>query len=109
FFLCGFKNMRTLFIQQPGEEIREIEDFPGYWASNLGRIISAFHVKWLVLCPSFNGWGYQKVTLHCDGKQYTRQVHDLVGRAFNDFSGPGTEWRYFPDSTRTNNRADNLV
>jgi hypothetical protein len=40
---------------------------------------------------------------------YSRKVHDLVGRAFNDFSGPGTEWRHHPDKDPANNRADNLI
>jgi hypothetical protein len=55
--------MRTLFIQQLGEEIREIEDFPGYWASNLGRIISdpkfgkGGHKEWVALSPGVGKTG----------------------------------------------------
>ena len=104
--------MRILFIQQPGEEIREIEDFPGYWASDLGRVVSAPKYnqnKWIVRRLCLDTDGYQMVGLHRDGHGNTRKVHDLVGRAFNDFSGPGDQWRHFPDPTRTNNRADNLI
>lgn len=102
--------MREIFIQRFDEEIREIEDFPGYWASNLGRIISApklTQTKWIVLSPSIQVSGHLKVGLHRDRNTYNKRVHDLVGRAFNDFSGPGTQWRHL-DSNPANNRADNL-
>jgi hypothetical protein len=105
--------MREIFIQQFREGIREIEDFSGYWASNLGRIISAPNRqngnKWIVLSPCLDSGGYQCVCLHRNGRRHTREVHDLVGRAFNDFSGPGIQWRHFPDSDKLNNRADNLI
>jgi len=107
--------MRTLFVQQPGEEIREVEDFPTYWVSSLGRIISSpksiqsRQNNWIVLRLSLDKWGYQMVIFIRDNHRYKRQVHDLVGRAFNDFSGPGDQWRHFPDSDKTNNRADNLI
>jgi hypothetical protein len=107
--------MSTLFIQQPGEEIREIEDFPGYWASNFGRIVSApkpgkgGHPEWVVLNLTPDKDGYQQVRIRCGGKGHTKKVHDLVGRAFNDFSGLGNQWRHFPDKTKVNNRSDNLV
>src|ERR1017187_6992781 len=104
--------MREIFIQRFDEEIREIEDFPGYWASNLGRIISAPKIgnqnKWIVLKHCLDKDEYHYVCLHRDGKRHGKWVHDLVGRAFNDFSGPGNQWRHFPDKDLTNNKADNL-
>src|ERR1019366_3533270 len=104
--------MREIFIQQSDEDIREIEDFPTYWASNLGRIISAFksnQTGWIVLRHGLERSGHHCVSLRRDGRSYTRRVHDLVGRAFSDFSGSGDQWRHFPDSTKSNNRAHNLV
>jgi hypothetical protein len=105
--------MRELFIQRFDEEIREIADFPGYWASNLGRIISApksgnSQNKWIVLSLSPGKGGHLQVGLCREGKVHTKKVHVLVGRAFNDFSRPGRQWRHFPDSDKMNNRADNL-
>ena len=107
--------MKIIFNTQPGEEIREIEDFPGYWASNLGRIISApnhIHKEWVVLksCLSKSQGGYEHLDLCRDGKRYTKEVHDLVGMAFNEYDDdPNKEWCHRPDATKTNCRADNLV
>jgi hypothetical protein len=105
-------DMRELFIQRFDEEIREIAEFPGYWASNLGRIISAPKLsgqsKWIILQGGYlMKSGHLNVTLRRDGKNYKRTIHNLVGRAFNDFSGSGSQWRHL-DSDQTNNRADNL-
>jgi hypothetical protein len=52
--------------------------------------------------------GYQIVTLCRVGHKHTKKIHDLVGKAFNDFSGLGIQWRHL-DSDKTNNRADNLI
>ena len=104
--------MRQIFVQQLGEEIREIEGFPGYWASNLGRIISApkgHQNYWIVLRPGLRRDGYHQVILCIEGHTHSKLVHDLVGRAFNDFSGPGTQWRHSPDKDQMNNRSDNLI
>jgi hypothetical protein len=106
--------MRTLFNPQPGEEIREIEDFPGYFASSFGRIISApkpgnNRNKWIVLKACLDTYGYPMVALHLDGKKHPKTVHKLVCRAFHGNPMEGQEVCHRPDATKTNNRADNLV
>src|ERR1019366_2272901 len=60
-------DMRELFIQRFDEEIREIAEFPGYWASILGRIISApksiqsRKTEWTVLKDKINRFGNKNV------------------------------------------------
>jgi len=99
-----------MFSLQPGEELREIDGFPGYWASNFGRIISnKVPNRWIVLKGSLNSDGYPGVSLYRDGERRNVKIMDLVGKAFNDFSGEGNQWRHSPDSDKNNNRADNLV
>ena len=108
--------MRIIFIQQPDEEIRPIEEFPGYWASNIGRIISApkFNVsqqnKWIVLQGGLDGDGYRGVNLYREGEKHKKKVYILVGRAFNEYDDDLTkEWCHRPDANPLNCRADNLV
>jgi hypothetical protein len=102
--------MRELFIQQPGEEIRGIEDFQGYWASNLGRIISApkkaqgGHSEWIVLSRE-----NPQIILCRDKEHYPKQVHDLVCKAFHNCDPEKGSGALHLDSDKTNNREDNLI
>lgn len=93
-------------------DIRPIEGFQGYGASEDGRIWSAwgmgasgFQGIWKrVLRPGSNVAGYQIVALHKDGTQHTKTVHRLVWEAFN---GP------MPDDMEVNHingvKADNQL
>jgi hypothetical protein len=104
--------MREIFIQRFDEEIREIVGFLGYWASNLGRIVSepkSTQTKWVVLRPRGNHNGHYRVNVHQDGKYYTKFVHELVCKAFHDCDpSKGSQVRHHPDPNPANNRADNL-
>lgn len=81
------------------EEWRDINGFPGYQVSNYGRVRSFYkkkHVdkgygtyriltdKPMILKPSDDGNGYQKVMLYSkkDNRRYCKKVHRLVAEAF---------------------------
>jgi hypothetical protein len=55
-----------------------------------------------------NGAGYQVVNLDCGGKNSTRQVHRLILLAFVGEPPAGFQACHYPDSTRSNNRLENL-
>ena len=83
--------MREIFIQRFDEEIRECSDFPGYWASNLGRIISApksfqsRQTQWIVLksvMVGSIGRKYPAISTYINGHQQLVKIHILVARAF---------------------------
>jgi len=68
------------------EEIKEIEGFPGYWASNLGRIYSAprkGRKDWITLKASLNTKtnGYHTLKLSLKGRSRAGladvRLHDL--------------------------------
>jgi hypothetical protein len=107
---------REIFVRQPDEELRQLEDFPGYWASNLGRLVSApkpgnlNHKEWIVLQPATDGSERLSTNLYCGCDMFRVRVHDIVGRAFNEVDDtPSKQWCHRPDPDFTNNRADNLV
>jgi hypothetical protein len=60
--------------------MQPIPDFPGYCATEDGRIYSELSGKFLK--PSDNGEGYLKVSLVRDGKPTTQKVHRLIASAF---------------------------
>lgn len=98
-----------------GEEVRGIEGFPGYFVTSFGNVWSSpkrgNHYRWCSLKPHVDKiTGYAHVTICSNSGYLTKQVHDLVGRAFNPFDDdPAKEWCHRPDPTKTNNRSDNLV
>lgn len=65
------------------EEIwNNIEGWPDYQISNLGRVKSLKFNQERILKPSINKRGYKRVVLCNNKKQKTFQVHKLVAMAF---------------------------
>lgn len=95
-----------------GEEVREIEGFPNFFVTSFGRVVSGpnrIHKDYIELKPQLNtGTGYLQVNLRSRGRGYTKQIHNLIGRAFKEYTDEnGFEWLH-RDDNKLNNRADNL-
>lgn len=67
--------------------MKPIPDFPGYFATEEGRIYSEYSGK--CLQPRLSPKGYFRVNLRRDGKNHTHEVHVLVARAWFGEPGPG--------------------
>lgn len=66
-----------------GEQLKQIEEFPRYMVSNMGRVFSYTNPeKPKMLRPSHDGFGYMQVALMRDGKRITKKVARLVAKAF---------------------------
>lgn len=89
------------------EEWRDIEGFPGYQVSNLGKIKG---VRKNELTPSYNKGKirYPKVTLTRSGEHIDKRVNRLVATAF--IPNPNNEPLVMHlDNNPKNNRVDNLA
>lgn len=94
-------------MAKPKEQWKEIEGFPDYEISNLGRVKRATPACQTaigrILCPWEQSWGYLQVTLN--GKH--KRVHILVLNAFIGKCPEGYEGNH-KDGNKKNNRIDNL-
>jgi HNH endonuclease/NUMOD4 motif len=92
------------------EEWRAIPGYPNYLVSDLGNIRSmprqGSRGGVLALFP--NKYGYPFVSLHSDGVQKSRAVHQLVLAAFLGPMPEGMEIRHL-DGNPANNRLGNLA
>lgn len=97
------------------EEWRQIPGFPGYEASSLGNVRSWISTSGKTmgaphtLRPQLQKTGYLRVTLRRDGKSHQMHVHEAVMLAFVGPKPAGNQVRHFPDDSKLNNRADNLL
>lgn len=108
----------------PGEEWKEIEDWPGYYVSNLGRVKSVdreitykdgriFNRKGRLIAQFLDkkdeDKAYYKVELSNEGKAERKFVHRLVAKAFVSNPDPS---KYnvvnHLDENKKNNKAENL-
>ena len=88
------------------EEVwKQIDDFPEYAVSNLGRVVNLIYDRPVNGVMTQNR--YLKVTLRKDGQATQQYVHQLVAQTF--FSGwrRGIRVRHL-DGNRGNNSASNL-
>jgi hypothetical protein len=95
----------------PGEEIREIEEFPNYWVTSHGRIVSGPNrgcSEFSERAQSANRGGYNRVTFYRDGRRVSQITHLLVARAFipNPLNLPTVN--HIRGEEKWNNRVDNL-
>ena len=86
-----------------GEHVKQIPEYPLYYASNFGRIFSSKTGKCLKL--QNNGSGYLKINLYKDGIKKGLFVHRLVMSAF---CGQSDLVVNHIDGNKQNNRLDNL-
>src|SRR5690606_21072092 len=98
------------------EEWKEIEGFPEYEVSSLGRVRSFWKRGCKpqitdsprVLKPVDNGKGYLQVGLYLGGKVYKQLIHRLVCEAFHgEPPTPEHEVAHW-DGDRSNNAVGNL-
>lgn len=64
-----------------GEEAREIQGFPGYLITNMGRCISRKKLRIQTLKPAINK-NYLYYVLMLNGKPFYKTAHSLVAAAF---------------------------
>lgn len=88
----------------PNEEWRDIPGFPGYQASNLGRIKSQ---KRPLLGNYYSATGYQQYSLMQEGKRRNVRGHTLVALAFLGLPPNGHHVCHC-DGNGANNRLFNL-
>jgi chromosome condensin MukBEF ATPase and DNA-binding subunit MukB len=92
------------------EEWKEIQEFPNYEVSSLGRVASKNYMRTqerLLLQPYLAKRGYYVVSLHKDKKQYNKTIHRLLALAFlpNPENLPCID---HINRVRTDNRLENL-
>lgn len=64
------------------EIFKEINDFEGYYISNLGRVKSCKRKTEKFIAVKDDTHGYLIVKLWKDNKQYSKKIHRLVAEAF---------------------------
>ena len=62
------------------EEWVVCDEFPDYSISSLGRVANTRHNR--IIKPSITKEGTVKIAFHKDGKQHTRSLKVLLGKAF---------------------------
>lgn len=87
------------------EQWRTIEGFENYEVSDFGRVRNA--ETGCIRKLHKNRYGYAAVALCSHGKAKSKQVHQLVARAFVENKGGYTEVNHI-DENKTNNKASNL-
>ena len=89
-----------------GEVWKPIQNFPGYWVSDKGRVYSSISESFIYGSPVGES-GHIDVGLRKDGKRYHRYLHRLVGEAFIE-NPDGLPLIRHMDSDPSNNDESNL-
>ena len=89
------------------EIFKEINDFEGYYISNLGRVKSCKRKTEKFIAVKDDTHGYLIVKLWKDNKQYSKKIHRLVAEAF--ISNPeNLRDVNHKDENKQNNKVENL-
>ena len=75
-------DLRTFEVNQTTYYAVQLEDFPQYWVTTSGHVISTCNKDPHVLADRDNGRGYMNVRLTKDGRTKEYTVHRLVARAY---------------------------
>jgi hypothetical protein len=67
-------------LEYRGEAWTPILDFPNYWISNHGRVLSLLNNRIRKGVPDKNG--YLRVTIYNKSGRHTKTIHRLVAQAF---------------------------
>ena len=87
--------------------IKEITDFPGYFAGEDGQIFSKKMGKMTPLKPSVKKNGYAYVTLFKNGKRFYKRVHRLIAETFLNNPKNLPQVNHLNEN-KSDNRAENL-
>lgn len=87
------------------EEWVEVDGYPTYAVSSLGRVVNL--TRDTLLKPRPNGAGYLRVTLVNEDGQKDHYIHRLVAQAFNAGYDPRSQVIHW-NADHEDNRADNL-
>lgn len=97
----------TIMNKEEKEIFREIDGFPDYEVSNIGRVCSFKGEYPKILKPRKNHKGYLIVGIYSGGKKVTKKVHRLVAKAFVPNPENKPEVNHI-DEDKENNVAENL-
>lgn len=86
--------------------MKQIPNFPSYFATKDGRIQSKRFKRFLK--PALSREGYFRVCLCKNGKHYIRSIHRLILKAFIGPCPNGMQCRHL-NGIKTDNRISNLV
>lgn len=93
------------------EEWKKVEDFEGFYeVSNFGNVRSLNYHNWGIvknLIPVVDRYGYERVCLTKNGKQFNRLVHRLVATAFIENPNDLPQINHL-NEIKTDNRVVNL-
>jgi len=92
-----------------GEIWKEIPDFPGYQASDQGRIRSNRRGSWKILKLTENSYGYFVVGPVHKRKRYLAPVHRFVLLAFRGAPPEGKNQGAHLNGDKADNRLSNLI
>ena len=93
--------------------MKEIPKFEGYFATREGKIFSRLkssknkNIELKELSPANNGRGYLQVSLHKEGKNYSKYVHRLIYSAYFEEIPNNMQIDHI-DGDKRNNRLSNL-
>ena len=106
-------DLRTFDIEQITYHAIQIDQYPNYWATTSGHIISTYHNEPLLKSDRNDSDKYLRVNLNKDGKKKTYYVHRLIAGAFleapgNDRDGADRNQVNHINGVKTANQIANL-
>tara|TARA_R110002153_G_scaffold262176_1_gene422907 strand:+ start:95 stop:757 length:663 start_codon:yes stop_codon:yes gene_type:complete len=75
-------DLNAFLVKRHTEIWKQIDDFPDYDISSLGRVRSNKRAKSTILRPATNPKGYLHLSFRRDGKTFDRKPHILVAKTF---------------------------